>query len=209
MTASGRQIRAPPRLNAETGDSGPGSTYGDGSEYDQEMSLGPAGRPRRSAAHNGVNGLNGDSRLHPMDSEDEDGASEADDEDGEVDDGDAHVPEESDEEDEFEEDEAMAEDDLDDAPRSLMVKLSVTPPKLRTALDHLETAPNTQPETKLERKLQQDKTDVEMFENTDLETNDVAADSVTVVTSRPPKTEAASPEVPEPPRQPQEVAVSH
>ena len=134
-TSSGRQIRAPPRLNAAGGDSAPGSIQGDTPEFDEETSVGPTGRPRRSAAatHAG-NGWTGSEqrprRNASMDSDEESEGDFGDDED----DHDAHVPEESDEEDEFDEEEAMVDDDLDDKPRSLMVKLSVTPPKLRGAL---------------------------------------------------------------------------
>jgi hypothetical protein len=53
-------------------------------------------------------------------------------------DADEHVPEESDDEDDFDEDEAMVDDDLDDARQSFVVKLSVTPPKLQTALKREE-----------------------------------------------------------------------
>jgi hypothetical protein len=45
----------------------------------------------------------------------------------------------------------MVEDDLDDQPRSLMVKLSVTPPKLRHALTPIENpAMNASPTPKLQ-----------------------------------------------------------
>lgn len=144
-TSSGRQIRAPTRLNPATGSSAPGSVQGDLSEVDKESSVGPTGRPRRSAAVNhGTSGWagtsNGSRRNTADDSEDESEAEFGDDEE----DVDEHVPEESEDEDEFDEDEAMIDDDLDDSARSLVVKLSVTPPKLRNAL-----APNAQANNKL------------------------------------------------------------
>lgn len=58
---------------------------------------------------------------------------------------DAHVPEESeDEDDEFNEDEAMVDDDLDDHPDSLVVKVNVTPPKLKGVMASNEQAANLQ-----------------------------------------------------------------
>lgn len=130
-TSSGRQVRAPPRLNMVAAEGAPGSTQGDGSEYDQENPVGPSGRPRRSAAVNhAINGVNG-SRRHgngSADTDDEDG-SEAGFGDDEHD-ADAHISHESDDEEEFEEDEV----DSDEQPRSLVVKLSVTSPRLRTVL---------------------------------------------------------------------------
>ncbi|UNI14398.1 hypothetical protein JDV02_001029 [Purpureocillium takamizusanense] len=131
-TSSGRQIRAPPRLNMVAGASAPGSVHGEGSEVDRDTSAGPSGRPRRSAAahQNGMNGWDdGHSQQPSAGTDDEESEAEFGD-----DEGDAHVPEESEDEDEFDDDEAMVEDDLDDHPQSLVVKLSVTPPKLRTAL---------------------------------------------------------------------------
>ncbi|KAJ6446360.1 hypothetical protein O9K51_01133 [Purpureocillium lavendulum] len=130
-TSSGRQIRAPPRLNMVGGDSAPGSVHGDGSEIDREASAGPSGRPRRSAAsQHGANGWEEARPRRPSaGSDDEESEAEFGD-----DEEDAHIPEESEDEDDFDDDEAMVEDDLDDQPHSLVVKLSVTPPKLRTAL---------------------------------------------------------------------------
>jgi hypothetical protein len=102
------------------------------SEVEHDNSLGPTGRPRRAAAPSQHSNGRGDAQEAPSES-DEDGteAEFGDDED----DVDAHVPEESEEEeDEFDENEAMVADDIDDQPQSLLVKLSVTPPKLRTVL---------------------------------------------------------------------------
>lgn len=135
-TSSGRQIKAPTRLNVATGESAPSSVKGETPEFDEESSLGPTGRPRRSAAANhGTNGWTGaeaKSRRNasPGSDEEESEAEFGDDEE----DADEHVPEESEDEDEFDEDEAMVEDDLDSQPRSLVVKLSLTPPQLKTAL---------------------------------------------------------------------------
>lgn len=139
-TASGRQIKAPSRLNVATGESAPSSVKGESPEFDKENSLGPTGRPRRSAAPNhGTNGWAGAEKHSRRNSDDES------DEESEVDFGDdeedADVqPEESEDEDDAEQDEVMAddEDDLDDSRRSLVVKLSVTPPKLRNALAPLD-----------------------------------------------------------------------
>jgi hypothetical protein len=76
-------------------------------------------------------------------SDDSDDESEADFGDDEED-VDEHVPEESEDEDDFDEDEAMMGDDLEEKNRSLVVKLSVTPPKLRNVL-----GPNSQAGNKL------------------------------------------------------------
>lgn len=154
-TSSGRQIKAPTRLNVATGESAPSSVKGDTPDFDKESSLGPTGRPRRSAAANhGSNGWSGaesQSRRNTSygsDEEESEGEFGDDEEDA-----DEHVPEESeDEEDEFgeDEDEAMVDDDLDDRRQSLVVKLSVTPPQLKTALgplDQEKEAPPT-PKTK-------------------------------------------------------------
>ncbi|KAF5255012.1 hypothetical protein FANTH_227 [Fusarium anthophilum] len=144
-TASGRQIKAPTRLNPTTGSSAPGSVQGDTSEVDREQSVGPTGRPRRSAAVNhGTTGWaeNNKGPRHNA-SDDSDDESEADFGDDEED-VDEHVPDESEGEDDFDEDEAMMDDDLEEKSRSLVVKLSVTPPKLRNVL-----GPNSQAGNKL------------------------------------------------------------
>ncbi|PNP80195.1 hypothetical protein FNYG_06438 [Fusarium nygamai] len=144
-TASGRQIKAPTRLNPTTGSSAPGSVQGDTSEVDREQSVGPTGRPRRSAAVNhGTTGWaeNNKGPRHNA-SDDSDDESEADFGDDEED-VDEHVPEESEDEDDFDEDEAMMDDHLEEKNRSLVVKLSVTPPKLRNVL-----GPNSQAGNKL------------------------------------------------------------
>ncbi|KAI5465806.1 hypothetical protein BGZ63DRAFT_411289 [Mariannaea sp. PMI_226] len=134
-TASGRHIKAPTRLNMNTGSSAPGSVQGDASELDKENSVGPTGRPRRSAAVNhGTTGWTGNSRASRRNSDDSEEESEADFGDDEED-ADEHVPEpeESEDQDEFDEDEVMVEDDLDETPQSLVVKLPITP-SLKIAL---------------------------------------------------------------------------
>lgn len=143
-TSSGRQIRAPPRLNAATGgDSAADSGQGEMSEFDRDGSTGPTGRPRRSAARtNGWTGSNGTgSRSRRNGSAGSDDDEEDDVSEGEFgDDEDEHVPEEEEEdEEEYDEDVGMLDDELaDQTQSSLVVKLSLTPPKLKTALDPSE-----------------------------------------------------------------------
>ncbi|RFU80332.1 hypothetical protein TARUN_1880 [Trichoderma arundinaceum] len=133
-TSSGRTVRAPPRLNVTTGEDFSNNPQEDTLEVATENPVGSTGRPRRSAAAS--SGANG-----PMDTDEE--ASDAEFGDDE-DDVDAHIPEESEDEDEFK-DEAMDEDDLDMQPQTLVVKLSVTPPKLRGVLTPSEQAANLLP----------------------------------------------------------------
>lgn len=135
-TSSGRQVRAPTRLNVATGESAPSSVKGESPEFDDEPATGPNGRPKRSAAvagqaTNGWAGSASRTREQTFGSDDEESEGDLGDDE---EDADEHVPEESDDEDEFDEDEAMVDDDLDDSPQSLVIKLSVTPPKLRTVL---------------------------------------------------------------------------
>ncbi len=133
VTASGRQIRAPTRLNAETRSNGAtsaapsvaGDALNDDIEMQDDVSVGPTGRPRRSAAVN--HGTNGWSQKKKRKSdeyeseEDEDSEPEF----GDDEEEDEHVPDESDEdEDEFAEDEMM-DDDLEDSKLSLVVKLPI------------------------------------------------------------------------------------
>ncbi|KAK7908610.1 hypothetical protein PG985_015913 [Apiospora marii] len=139
-TASGRQIKAPSRMTVDASN----NLTTTSPERDEEgrpsskgSSVGPTGRPRRSAAVNhSTNGWAPSTRARgqkSMDDEEED-ESEPDLGDDEED----HVPEESDEEDEEEEDEdelaeeedeVMGDDDeeadLDDSPKSMVVKLKV------------------------------------------------------------------------------------
>ncbi|KAK3357651.1 hypothetical protein B0T25DRAFT_165364 [Lasiosphaeria hispida] len=130
-TASGRQIRAPTRLNVETTSNGLASAstsvQGDAQNEDAEMEdlAGLTGRPRRSAAVNhGTNGWSAKKRKsqeYESDEEDEEG-SEPDFGDDEEDE---HVPETEEEEEEFEEDVEM-DDDLEDIPnRRLIFKFPI------------------------------------------------------------------------------------
>lgn len=149
-TASGRQIRAPNRLNGETRSSATGSRQpsvdtglnddlrGEGLDMEDDAA-GAKGRPRRSAAvHHGLNGWSSSKgkKEDEYDSaaEEEDEEEEEDDDDGSEPDlgddeeEDEHVPdEEEDDEDEFEEDEVMmGDEDLgDNSQSSIMVKLPV------------------------------------------------------------------------------------
>jgi len=140
VTASGRQVRAPTRLNAETGSNGGASAsvsvQGDGQysadvEMSREPSLGPTGRPRRSAAVNhGVNGWISSRKRKSEElewDEDEDSPELGDDEEEEEEE--EHVPDESDEDDDDVEEDQVDDDnmDLEDTapPRHLVVKLSV------------------------------------------------------------------------------------
>ncbi|EQB45398.1 hypothetical protein CGLO_15731 [Colletotrichum gloeosporioides Cg-14] len=137
-TASGRQIKAPTRLNAS---SAAGSVNGDsGDSRQQSPALGAGGRPRRAAAVNhGTNGWSSSrgtrGRGRGSTDEDEDDASEPDLGDDEED----HVPDESeDEEDDLDGDEQMLDDDdvIEEPKKSLIVKLSVkkSPTSVKTAM---------------------------------------------------------------------------
>lgn len=128
ITASGRQSRAPTRLTAEIAGNGEPSASGniqghEDVEMDQEDSVGPTGRPRRSAAvHHGMNGWASKKRKSEEYESDDEDVSEPD----FGDDEDDHVPDESDvDEEEFEEDVEM-DDDLDDTTKpSLVIKLPI------------------------------------------------------------------------------------
>jgi hypothetical protein len=134
-TASGRQIRAPDRLNADTSSRGTpsvsGSVRGDSlpAEDVQMMELGPTGRPRRTAAVNhGTNGWAPTSRKRKSEESesDEDEGSEPDF--GDDEEEEEHVPVESEDEDEFNEEPLDEEDDdLQDMvpPPKLVVKLPI------------------------------------------------------------------------------------
>ncbi|KAF6824634.1 hypothetical protein CPLU01_10734 [Colletotrichum plurivorum] len=138
-TASGRQIRAPTRLNAS---SAANSVNGDSEDSRQasEPAVGPGGRPRRAAAVNhGTNGWSRSRRSRGRDSMDDD--EEDDSPDLGDDEEDDHVPDESeDEDDDVDEDEEMMDDDLADEAnepkKSLIVKLSV-----KTSPESAKTAP--------------------------------------------------------------------
>jgi hypothetical protein len=121
-TASGRQIRAPNRLNAENASDGApsanNSVQGDGSQPDMKTTT-RSGRPQRSAAANhGMNGWTGTGRKRKSDEyeydESEEEGSEPDYGDDEEDE---HVPDEEEEdEEEFEEEDLMDEEGLDNDP---------------------------------------------------------------------------------------------
>ncbi|KAK0753299.1 hypothetical protein B0T18DRAFT_336777 [Schizothecium vesticola] len=125
-TASGRQIRAPTRLNVDSasngGASAPASVHGDTNDEDAAA----GGRPRRSAAVNhGRNGWESKKRRTPdYDSDDEDEGSEPD----LGEDEDEHVPDDDDEEEEeFDSDVDMDGLDEEGSPRddSLMVTFPI------------------------------------------------------------------------------------
>jgi hypothetical protein len=132
-TASGRQIKAPSRMTVDASnnivtvdpDQEQISTKGASTRgSSKESSVGPTGRPRRSAAINHRTNGWSSTQHDEYNSMDDDEDSEPD----LGDDEDDHVPDESeDEEDEFDEDVEMADDDndLDDSPRSMVVKLKV------------------------------------------------------------------------------------
>ncbi|KAJ4304085.1 hypothetical protein N0V88_001695 [Collariella sp. IMI 366227] len=130
-TASGRQVRAPSRLNAENASStGARSTtnsvQGDGEDVEMKQTTSRSGRSLRSTvASTNANGWVGKKRKS-----DEYESDESDDEGSEPDFGDdeedEHVPDdEEDDEEEFEEAE-LVEDDLEDAPNySFVVKFPI------------------------------------------------------------------------------------
>ncbi|RCI10305.1 hypothetical protein L249_8448 [Ophiocordyceps polyrhachis-furcata BCC 54312] len=129
-TSSGRQVKVPPRLNMDVGASAPASVQGDVSEHDGEGSAAPRGRPKRSAAAKLV--ANGWGGAGPYGDTDDD-ASEVEFGDDE-DDVDAHITEESEDDDEFDDDEIIVDEEAEIPPRTLVVKLSLATPKLKTAL---------------------------------------------------------------------------
>ncbi|KAK0621395.1 hypothetical protein B0T17DRAFT_591290 [Bombardia bombarda] len=132
-TASGRQVRAPMRLNVEAASNGavsaPTSVQGDAAaarlSEDVEMTVdepiasrSSRGRPRRTAALNhGTNGWSGSNKKKRKSEEYESDEDEDDEDEGSEpefgdDEEDEHVPDEDeDEEDEFLEDEAVVDDD--------------------------------------------------------------------------------------------------
>lgn len=115
-TASGRQIRAPTRLNAESAStdapSAPPSVEGDDVAM-KESPVGPTGRPRRTAAVNhGMNGWTSKKRKsEEYDSEESDEGSSPDLGDDEEEEADFKEESEDDEE-EFEEGSPMDEDEV-------------------------------------------------------------------------------------------------
>ncbi|KAG6037520.1 hypothetical protein E4U41_005028 [Claviceps citrina] len=141
-TSSGRQIKAPPRLNMMTGESASGTVQEEQqSRLEQDESMEAGRRSRRSAAHQETSNWQENRPRHG----DSDGESEAEFGDDE-DDKDVHGPaEESEGENDYLDRSAMTEDDIAEQPPSLVVKLSITPPKLRTALIPVEEMPNMPP----------------------------------------------------------------
>ncbi|KAG6004876.1 hypothetical protein E4U21_000652 [Claviceps maximensis] len=146
-TSSGRQIKVPPRLNMVAGDSASESVQEEQSEVEHDRSIETAERSRRSAAHQRTSNGQIDvsrERESAVESEDDFG----DDEDEKY----VHVPaeesedeDENEDEDEFFNEEAAADGDVSEKPQSLVVKLSVTSPKLRTALTPFDQTPNMLP----------------------------------------------------------------
>ncbi|KAG6014562.1 hypothetical protein E4U43_006403 [Claviceps pusilla] len=143
-TSSGRQIRAPPRLNMVASESAPANAQEEQVEVEHGHSIEVAGRSRRSAAQQKTSDQHVDGSRQrgqgesAVESEDEFGDDEED--------KDVHVPtEESEDEDESFNDETVAEDSVVEQPQSLVVKLSVTSPKLRTALTPFDQPPNMLP----------------------------------------------------------------
>jgi hypothetical protein len=128
-TASGRQVRAPTRLNAENASNGapsaPTSVQGDGDDSELKATT-RSGRPQRSAAANhGTNGWAGKKRKSEEYESDESEEEGSEPEFGD-DEEDEHVPDESDvDEEEFEQDDLMDED-IDEAENpSFMFKFPI------------------------------------------------------------------------------------
>ncbi|KAI1823076.1 hypothetical protein F4861DRAFT_352213 [Xylaria intraflava] len=129
-TASGRQVKAPSRMTVDVSNNIITTTSPTQETKEtrlKEASVGPSGRPKRSAANGWAaskkNGYN--SADDEMDDDDDDSEPDLDDDD------DDHMPD-ADSEDEdgadeaIDEDEAMVEDDLD-SPKSMIVKLKYSP----------------------------------------------------------------------------------
>ncbi len=125
-TASGRQVRAPARLNAETasngGKSASASVQGDTAGEDTDMKVTAkkatttrSGRPQRSAAANhGMNGWGGATSKKRKSEEYESEESDSEPDFGD-DEEDEHVPDDDEEdEEEFDEEEGLMDEDLDD-----------------------------------------------------------------------------------------------
>ncbi|KAL7626379.1 hypothetical protein AAE478_003151 [Parahypoxylon ruwenzoriense] len=139
-TASGRQIKAPSRMTVDASNNivttSPIQDNSSTANMSKESSVGPGGRPRRSAAVNhSTNGWASSSKKgknYNSSMDDDDGEEEEEYSDPELgDDEDDHVPDEDSEEEEdeeFNEDEEMVDDDLADhnaEPDSMMVKLKL------------------------------------------------------------------------------------
>ncbi|KAI1815992.1 hypothetical protein GGS20DRAFT_277731 [Poronia punctata] len=133
-TASGRQIKAPSRMTVDASNNIVTTSPTQETEDTRvkESSVGPGGRPRRSAAANhGTNGWSSKNKKEydSMEEDDEEDESEPD----LGDDEDDHVPDaeseddDEDVEDAFDEDEEMVDDDVKDNVRSMVVKLKYSP----------------------------------------------------------------------------------
>ncbi|KAH9884550.1 hypothetical protein F4778DRAFT_762587 [Xylariomycetidae sp. FL2044] len=145
-TASGRQIKAPSRMTVDASNNiVTTSPTQDQLSDTKEPSVGPSGRPRRSAAVNhGTNGWTQKPRGKGSDSVDDE--EEDDDDDSEPDLGDDeeeddHIPDadSEDEEDDFDEDQDMVDEiDVDDSPKSMIVKMKI-PSKLNSSPEPSDT----------------------------------------------------------------------
>ncbi|KAF3064566.1 hypothetical protein GL218_01170 [Daldinia childiae] len=135
-TASGRQIKAPSRMTVDASNNiittSPTSQGHNEATASKESSVGPTGRPKRSAAVNhGTNGWAPSSKKPKEYNSDDDMEDYDDEEDTEPELGDDeqdHVPDDdSEDEDDFNEDEDMVDDDLSDpnGKDSMMVKLKL------------------------------------------------------------------------------------
>ncbi|KAI8628662.1 hypothetical protein F5Y19DRAFT_109529 [Xylariaceae sp. FL1651] len=139
-TASGRQIKAPSRMTVDASNNIVTTSPTQDSEdpRSKETSVGPGGRPRRSAAVNhGTNGWTSQKKdYNSMDDEMDEDEDDSEPELGD-DEGDDHVPDgdSDEEEDDFDEDEAMVDDDLEDSPQSMVVKLKYSPKADGTAIN--------------------------------------------------------------------------
>ncbi|KAI1743677.1 hypothetical protein F4680DRAFT_353581 [Xylaria scruposa] len=125
-TASGRQIKAPSRMTVDAS-----NNIVTTSPTQEEASVGPGGRPRRSAAVNhGTNGWAPATKKGRRSADDETDEDDSeldlgdDEEDDDIPDADS---EDDEEDDEFLEDEAMVDDDLDNSHESMVVKLKYSP----------------------------------------------------------------------------------
>ncbi|KAI0166067.1 hypothetical protein GGR57DRAFT_4431 [Xylariaceae sp. FL1272] len=137
-TASGRQIKAPSRMTVDANNNIVTTSPTQISEERQskEPSLGPGGRPRRSAAANQTSNGYATKKNQRYDSEDEEEESEPDL--GDDEDEEDHVPDaDSEEEEEFDgdEDEPMEDDDLQDDPKSKIIKLKYSPKSKNKGVD--------------------------------------------------------------------------
>ncbi|KAI1335167.1 hypothetical protein F5Y15DRAFT_409298 [Xylariaceae sp. FL0016] len=135
-TASGRQIKAPSRMTVDASNNiVTTSPTQDAAPELHEDSVGPTGRPRRSAAVNhGTNGWTSSKKSQGHKSMDDEMDTDEDAESPDLgDDEDDHVPDadSEEEEDDFDEgegegeDEDMADEDMADSPKSLIVKVKV------------------------------------------------------------------------------------